>query len=236
MAWEGIIDMMKEWVIANFFTQTQLHTFAIPLVIAGDPVPDCTGQYYAVGLYNGRPYYRREDSAYFIWWDAPCEDYNISTGLGVKAPGFFWGPWKNIEGAYGWADAYRGAAFVSEGYNYLSHGFVDRGDPAAADGSAATLTKDSAWHDWDLSGVVPHGAQSILLRTQLQANAVDKFAMFRKKGHVNAFNRSQIRSTTANVWLMQDLVVAVDANRKIQYNVSIAGITGLWISIAGWWF
>jgi len=54
-------------------------------VVTGTLNPDATGNYLYAGTYNGKPYYRREDGAYFIWWcSSTSPDYwIISTAAGV---------------------------------------------------------------------------------------------------------------------------------------------------------
>jgi len=38
-------------------------------VVTGVLTPDATGKFLQTGLQGGQPYYRREDGAFFIWWD-----------------------------------------------------------------------------------------------------------------------------------------------------------------------
>jgi hypothetical protein len=37
-------------------------------VVTGNPDPDCKGNYVFGGTHNGKPYYKREDSGYYIFW------------------------------------------------------------------------------------------------------------------------------------------------------------------------
>lgn len=54
--------------------------------VIGSVNPDCTGLYDVAGSYNGKPYLRRLDGAFFIWWKfyAPTnrDEWRISTVLG----------------------------------------------------------------------------------------------------------------------------------------------------------
>jgi len=36
--------------------------------VTGTLTPDATCNYWYAGIYNGKPYYRRADGAWFIWW------------------------------------------------------------------------------------------------------------------------------------------------------------------------
>lgn len=37
--------------------------------VTGDLLPDATCNYHEAGVHNGRPFFERGDSAYFLWWD-----------------------------------------------------------------------------------------------------------------------------------------------------------------------
>lgn len=50
--------------------------------VTGEIYPDATCNYFLTGTYNGKPYYRREDGAWFIWWDDVYEFWVISVLLG----------------------------------------------------------------------------------------------------------------------------------------------------------
>lgn len=114
--------------------------------------------------------------------------------------------------------------------------FVDRGDPSAADYNAASLTKNGSWHDLDLSSVVPAGATSVLLRVTVNHSLAEKSINFRKNGNTNSVNVAGVINPVAGVSNVQDIVVAVDSNRVIEYNaVSNATWNTLDIVIAGWW-
>lgn len=113
--------------------------------------------------------------------------------------------------------------------------FVDRGDPAAADKTAATLTIDSAWHDWDLSSVVPDGAKWVLIRYSVLNTGAGWEIDLRKKGSVNLFNVARAVGVV-NTAYMGDLHVPCDSNRVISYFVLNAGVyTSLDLTIGGWW-
>lgn len=75
--------------------------------------PDGTGKYLQTGTYGGKPYYRREDGAYFIWWKAPA-DWFISVGIEDVAAG----SWKltdpDVDGVYDPIAEYLGIATVAE--------------------------------------------------------------------------------------------------------------------------
>jgi len=114
--------------------------------------------------------------------------------------------------------------------------FTDRGDASAPDHTQATLTIDSAWHDWDLSGIVPAGATSVLIRA-LVSNATAASAIWlRKNGQSNTVNSATLRATAPAQTVVADLVVACDANRVIEYYVGNLGTyDDIDLTVAGWW-
>lgn len=118
---------------------------------------------------------------------------------------------------------------------YLTTAFVDRGDPAAADQTIATLTFDNLWHDWDMSAVVPEGAKLVLLRTLLKSGVINKRIQFRTKGSVNWPNLTVPRVQVANINFERDCQIAVNSDRVVEYKASVAPWTFCTITIAGWW-
>lgn len=120
--------------------------------------------------------------------------------------------------------------------NYLQHGFVDRGDPAVWDWSRETLAQDSAWHDLDLSAIVPVDTKGVAFNVFLKNTFVNKEFYLRRKGNVNIIVTSSKRTQVANVVIRADLTCACDENRKIQYWITANGWTSIYLVVKGWWF
>lgn len=114
-------------------------------------------------------------------------------------------------------------------------GFVDRGDPAAYDRQVGDFTVDSDWHDWDLSAIVPAGAKAVLLRVMMKDDLVERLIQFQKNGNTNTFNSTHIRAQVANVYIEQDLIVACDSDRVIEYYLT-TGMDACNVIVRGWWF
>lgn len=113
--------------------------------------------------------------------------------------------------------------------------FHDRGDPAAWDWRLVNLTEDGAWHDLDLSAIVPAGAKAVLLRVRYSADAITHNAKFRKNGNANVYNMGILYASVANIFMMQDIVCACDSNRVIEYLLTSPNTTACDICIKGWW-
>lgn len=113
--------------------------------------------------------------------------------------------------------------------------FIDRGDPAAPDFTEPNFTQDFAWHDLDLSGIVPDGAQGVLLGINVASLTVAKLIEFRKDGNSNTFNVSSIITQVASTAITADLSCPISSDRKLEYRVH----TVLWhilnLTVKGWW-
>lgn len=114
--------------------------------------------------------------------------------------------------------------------------FVDRGDPAAYDYAKEDLTIDGAWHDLDLSAIVPEKAKAVFIAGHLQGNAVDWKIAFRKNGNVNEIVHGGMETLRAGVERHRSSTIALDGDRKIEYNADNQAWTTLDLVIKGWWF
>lgn len=114
--------------------------------------------------------------------------------------------------------------------------FADRGDPAANDYAVADLTTDGAWHDLDLSSIVPAGAKAVLLYVQILDNAASSLIVFRKNGIANSANAGVVSMQVANITNRADIIVACDTNRVIEYLATNTTWTSIGICVRGWWF
>lgn len=112
----------------------------------------------------------------------------------------------------------------------------DRGDPAAADFTLATpLTTDGAYHDLDLSSIVPAGAKMVCLRVLVEDNAAGSYVRFRKNGNTNDLNYGEIYTQVSGVLNSADIIVACDVNRVIEYKATSTTFTGISITVKAWW-
>jgi hypothetical protein len=113
--------------------------------------------------------------------------------------------------------------------------FVDRGDPTAVDLNHNSMNRNTQWQDWDISSIVPSGAIAVLLRVDITSTDAGRYLGFRKNGISNFINCSLVFAQVANVRFGADLVVALDANRIIEYIANGTEITSIAIYIRGWW-
>jgi len=168
---------------------------------------------------ESQPYRQQWIAAVHKWQydltDLQKEEYNIRASKGLRMSGY------NL--------------FMREAMKGLIQMFVDRGDPTAYDYAKEDLTIDGAWHDLNLSALVPAGAKAVLLIGHLEGAAVDWKINFRKKGNTNEVNHCDMETIRAGVTRHRSSIVALDANRVIQYNADNQAWTALDLAIRGWW-
>jgi len=114
-------------------------------------------------------------------------------------------------------------------------GFFDRGDPVNQDWNQDDLTFDGAWHDLDLSSIVPVDTKGVVLRVAYQATPLGFYINFRTKGNTNWPNVVECRNVVQGLIRHRDKIVALDSNREIQYKALNATPDLLLITVAGWW-
>jgi len=122
-------------------------------------------------------------------------------------------------------------------YNYamgVSMQFVDRGDPVAWDFIVTDLITDGAWHDLDLSAIVPLGTKAAILDITYSQNAAGDYILIRKKGNVNEINVGVTRVQVADVVNDTCLIVALSTDGKAEYKTINTTFVVLNILVRGW--
>lgn len=114
-------------------------------------------------------------------------------------------------------------------------GFVDRGDPSAADWTEADLSlSTSAWADLDLSSVVPSGATLVALRVLVATTASAAGLQFREKGNSNDYNVDQV-DVVLNQQNFGTVLVVPNSSRVVQYRAVASTTLTAQITVGGWW-
>lgn len=119
---------------------------------------------------------------------------------------------------------------------YLTAGFVNRGDPTVHDFTQATLIQDNAWHELDLSAIVPENAKGVCIYIEAIHASATKTIMLRKSGNVNETVLSRLRTLVAGLAHYKDATVACDENRKIDYWIQTPNWTLINFTVKSWWF
>ena len=122
--------------------------------------------------------------------------------------------------------------FFSSGAKGIS--WHDRGDLAVSDYQSAALTKDSDWHDLDISAIVGKGQKLVMIRTYINDNAGGKKCQFKTKGYANDFNVSRCVTQAANKTNDKECWVYTDVNGVIEYYFDVATWNAINLLIRGW--
>jgi len=121
---------------------------------------------------------------------------------------------------------------------YQTGRFVPRNSDAAAyDFTLANFTIDTAWHDLDLSAIVPAGAIAVLVQWGVRNSTnADIAVALRRNGMTNTIEIVYGRSIAVNVISPYNLMVPCDANRVIEYRITNVGTWDyLSMIVTGWW-
>jgi hypothetical protein len=112
---------------------------------------------------------------------------------------------------------------------------ADRGDPASDD--FTSFTQDTAWHDIDLSAIVPVNYRFVLLRFRgLSSNQTGYAIVFRRKGNVNSINNAFVLAAALGTWVYKDILVSCDTNRKIQYQINNTDVwQSIYLTVSAYW-
>jgi len=235
MQW--LIDIIKEWIISEgCLTPAEMLEWITPVNVTGTLTPDATCTYFKAGTYNEKPYYRRADGAYFIWWFADANSWYITSVPGSEEEIFWIRMDPDIPGIYEPGGTASGTATVSMGYKYLCAGFIDRGDPTAFDFTTGDFTWDGNWHELDLSAIVPQNAKAVLFAAQFLHGGGGQHFKLRKHGNTNEKVISDITTQYINRVISPDLVVACDAGRKIDCWAGPGFPGTINLTVKGWWF
>lgn len=113
--------------------------------------------------------------------------------------------------------------------------FHDRGDPSSVDFTVGDLTTDDTWRDLDLSNIVPDGAKFIALHNETEDGTINIHFSVRKNGNSNAINVSRNYIQVSGIVLGNDLVVACDSSRIIEYLTFATTWSIINITVTGWW-
>jgi len=97
---------------------------------------------------------------------------------------------------------------------------IDRGDTNAPDFDTTYFTRDSAWHELDLSGQIPAEAKFIYFSLYLVNTIVTQArARLRPHGNTNAYNVVEFWASRTNSNFSISGLVALSPDCKIDYNI-----------------
>ena len=122
--------------------------------------------------------------------------------------------------------------FFSSGAKGIS--WHDRGDLAASDYQSAALTKDSDWHDLDISAIVGTGQKLVLIRCTANDSVGGKKGELRTKGNANNYNVGRVVTQAAAKTADEHIWVYTNANGVVEYYFDTATWYAITIQVLGW--
>lgn len=111
--------------------------------------------------------------------------------------------------------------------------YVNRGDPAGHDYTAATLTADGAWHVLDISAIVPKTAKLVVLRMRAADASASRTMRISKAGNTNSFACASMTTMVANI-AVEQLTTIDCTGQQIQYWLTSATWADLGLTVLGW--
>lgn len=132
-------------------------------------------------------------------------------------------------------DAFVAALKWVSDQNYLQTSYVDRGPLGSYDWETGDFTKDGAWHDLDLSAIVPAGTKAVAFSLRIKTPIVNKLFILKPKGLGPAWYFAGAVTQIADMAQYLDLCCACDVNRKIEYNITPTTWTYITLTVKGWW-
>lgn len=115
-------------------------------------------------------------------------------------------------------------------------GYVDRGDVLESDFGAKDLTIDGLWHELNLGGIIPENAKAAHISTRARSIGVEMIIAYRKKGKIQPFGHRALVTQVDQLDIETHVPVALDADRKIEYQITDVIWPFITVRIKGWWF
>jgi len=112
--------------------------------------------------------------------------------------------------------------------------YVDRGDPENYDFVYTDLIRDGAFHDLDLSGIIPKGRPLLIVRLSLRTGTGIGSVWFKPKGMTYDKNSSTVYTQLQDVIYSLDISVYPNADGFIEYYVSGDVFNIINIIVRGW--
>ncbi len=111
--------------------------------------------------------------------------------------------------------------------------YVQRTGDTDYDKAIGDWTRDGAWQDWDISGLVPVGTKKVQIFVRAVTSGTAILISFQKKGEAGIVSSQQRHCPTYATDSYFNFWVDVNADREIQYRVSAGTMTNLWAAIQG---
>lgn len=112
--------------------------------------------------------------------------------------------------------------------------YLNRGDVAAVDFTTGDFVADGAYHNLDLSGIVPINTVLVNVRLILTPTAANQKFSLMTGGYTNEKNVETVYSQVIGVVVSQSVCLAVDGSRVIQYKRPAGAFNFIAFLVKGW--
>ncbi|MFA5763644.1 MAG: hypothetical protein WC915_02440 [archaeon] len=113
-------------------------------------------------------------------------------------------------------------------------GYVDRGDPSNWDFTTTDFIADSAWHDLDLSAIVPAGAKAVSIKLYVDKTVANRVVSLRKKGNTNTIAGITINTQSASFGIYGNGIVGCDSDQVVEYYAQSGAWPTFNLVVTGW--
>lgn len=112
--------------------------------------------------------------------------------------------------------------------------YVDRACVAAPDFLLGDFTRDSNFHNLDLSSIIPLGTHQVWVRMAVRNSIVARYCQFCHPDCTANGPYAQTTIQAANVFIINDIHFAVNYNRQVAYKFYLTTWTHIYFTVAGW--
>lgn len=113
--------------------------------------------------------------------------------------------------------------------------YIDRGPFTDNDWDETDLAQDTLWHELDMSGVIPDGAQAVNLHFRGVDANVGRILFMRPAGDFTVVGTCFVRNQVANIAVGGFITMSISADRKVEYRSLAPGFTTINFKVRGWW-
>jgi len=115
-----------------------------------------------------------------------------------------------------------------------SSALVIRPQYTSEDFTLPDFNNDNAWHDLDLSGIVPDKAYAVVVNLRLRAIGATESTRWRTKGSTTEIGAVKAGTPPVSSYRWHQLIIACNSDRVIQYRNSAGAWTAVDFNIYGW--
>lgn len=99
----------------------------------------------------------------------------------------------------------------------------------------APLITDNAWHELDLSSIIGEGAKAVLFHLRGSSSDISGCVRLKNKSQAGIATHCTLRLQIAGHSIAGHYIIAVGADRIIEYKIENIVWTLLILTVKGWW-